>query len=238
MPIVWRLREGATGEFARECEARNLVTLAFRRFGQSVERLNHAQIRALAKQRHEGGEWRSPASTLNRFANVMTVDDIVFVPTDDRKEYLVGGVAGGYMYAGAPIFKDYQHWRRVRWFGRAPLENFAGETIANLSSRNMLIQPRAQVRLMQWVREFADAMMDAPMTARCGWAGTAAAFLSTTRETWMWSPLTRLATITRTTPSPTAEEPEGWFEVIDRLLEMGRPDSAASNEPVDADALT
>ena len=157
MPIAWRLREGATGEFARECEARNLIALAFHRLGQSVDGMDDAEIKALAKRRYQGNEWRSPASTLNRFANVMTVDDVVFVPTDDRKEYLVGAVVGDYMYADAPIFEDYQHWRRVRWFGRAPLEDLPGETISNLGSRNMLIQPRAQERLLQWAREFADA---------------------------------------------------------------------------------
>lgn len=120
----------------------------------SAEGLNADQIKAVARQRYDGNTWRSPASTLNRFANVMTLGDVIFVPTDHRKEYLVGKVAGEYKYAQAPIFKGYLHWRRVTWLGRTPLEGLPGEAIPNLSSRNMLIQPRAQDRLMRWVEDF------------------------------------------------------------------------------------
>jgi predicted Mrr-cat superfamily restriction endonuclease len=152
MPTVWRLRIGATGEFARHCLDEDYIALGFRHFGQSVEGMDKTAIQKEAKRRYEGNGWRSPASTLNRFANVMAQRDIVLVPSDDPAEYLVGEIAGEYQHSAEPLIHDYHHHRAMRWYGTSSVRELPPATFANLRARNMLIQPRAQAELLDWAR--------------------------------------------------------------------------------------
>src|SRR5688500_14087942 len=116
MVTVWRMLAGGDGELAEKFETEGVVALGFGPFGRTVQGLGRKEIGAIAKSHYPEPQRRDPASTLDRFANVMAVDDIVYVRRPDGG-YLVGRISDDYRYAPEPLFSDYHHHRRVEWLG-------------------------------------------------------------------------------------------------------------------------
>lgn len=141
MVTVWRMLAGGEGELAEAFEAERVVALGYGPFGRSVQGLACDEIAAIAESRYSERQRRDPVSTLDRFANVMAVDDIVYVRRPDGG-YVVGRVTGAYRYAPEPLFSDYHHHRRVEWLGSLTADQVPQRL--DRATRGTLIKPPGQ----------------------------------------------------------------------------------------------
>ncbi len=146
-PHVWVVRAGKGGKNAADFEEQGLIAIGFAPIGD-VSGKSRDQIFDYARELI-GSKAGNVAGQVYRFANAITVGDIVAVPDGQNRELLYGTVTGSYEYRDTPVIDgtQWRHVRTVEWQGRRNRDDLPDRILFTLGSLLTVFEPAHQSAL-------------------------------------------------------------------------------------------
>lgn len=133
MANVWMIRAGEGGYLIDDF-AKGFVGIGWNAFGDLSAINSLDAIRSIYIKEYPDetpGRIANAVAVIYKFRSVINMNDKVITYDPNKREYLVGTIAGNYMF-GENYIRDYHHIREVRWEGHVSRDSLSA------SSRNSL----------------------------------------------------------------------------------------------------
>lgn len=146
MSRFWMVRAGEGGYVIGDFERQNAVAIGWEGGDLSNARTPD-EIRAILREAYPDAKpgWLAAVTSMaNKFRNLMVEGDRVISYDPQRREYLVGSIAGDYRFA-PDIVPDHPHVRPVRWESRISRDALTTSSKNSLGSILALFEPGQEV---------------------------------------------------------------------------------------------
>jgi restriction system protein len=142
-PTVWLVRAGRRGRYAADFLAQQVVAIGWPAVGDLAGRDRANLVDAVRQQYGEKGA-PGIAGILFRFANQMTIGDLVLTPDSETRELHGGRVVGDYRHDSDALLPDYPNVRPVQWTKRFSRDELPKRILYQLGSLLTLSTPTSQ----------------------------------------------------------------------------------------------
>ncbi len=147
-PTVWVVRAGVRGSRVHDFEAKGVAAIAF---DDNAGDPSDTPREAYLGSAKAAGSSPSGAGQVWRFANEISVGDIVVVPLGESRELLFGEVAGAYRHDPS-VVDGFPHVRDVKWGTKTSRDVLPKTVLYSLGSLLTVFIPSGQDELLALAR--------------------------------------------------------------------------------------
>jgi predicted Mrr-cat superfamily restriction endonuclease len=140
---VWLLRAGRRGRYATDFVSNGIAAIGWPAVGDLSGR-SRQQLVAAVKEHYGEKAASGTGGMLWRFANEISVGDLVLTPDPETRELHAGTVTGDYEFRADPPVEDYPNVRRVEWTRQFSRDDLPKRILYQLGSLLTVSQPSAQ----------------------------------------------------------------------------------------------